>query len=466
MAQGGRGIGGDGDANIIALLLRQMKALKISHEKKGISTAAEWVTSLRAEGSLAVNSVGLNTFLEGLAVTSWPTAGVAAFPPDDATETATCLPFVTARINEATKRVDFRSVPVNGHDVISFSGRSPDIPCYNGERRGGCSITLLGDVKGCGSRTNDFPEAEVGHILDMGTDLMNKEQFTRKFLFCFLTDGYRFQFFRCVRSQHGDVFSYEQSAVYGGEHGWQIFFGLLNSPVEDLGFVTFDIPNWELLDGLGKGKFSYAFTCRSSLTNEVVALKVFQAHTAHMAFTERTVLTSLNAAGISNVPVFRELHICDGFNALMLTPIGEPVLPCPAHADLTPTMIAILLETVQEAHSLNWIHRDIKPELFLIDWSSAARANIECDFIGTRIFGDAPNAYNRHTPDPSLDLRCLVKTVYCLSKQRMPVVRENAADVHEYWARVKYQVPLFRKAMGLADAVKYDELADLFMNVW
>lgn len=77
-----------------------MKALKISHEKKGISTAAEWVTSLRAEGSLAVNSVGLNTFLEGLAVTSWPTAGVAAFPPDDATETATCLHFVTARINE------------------------------------------------------------------------------------------------------------------------------------------------------------------------------------------------------------------------------------------------------------------------------------------------------------------------------------------------------------------------------
>jgi len=79
---------------------------------------------------------------------------------------------------------------------------------------------MLGDVKGCGPRNNkDFPEAEVGHILDMGTDLMTKEQFTRTTLYCFLTDGFKFQFFRCSRNQQGHDISYEQSAVYGGEAG-------------------------------------------------------------------------------------------------------------------------------------------------------------------------------------------------------------------------------------------------------
>lgn len=204
------------------------------------------MTSLRAEGSLAVNSVTFDSFLEGCAVNWWPTADVAAFPPVGASESTTCQPFVTARINEivacagqvhrkkhfripgtspyvqATEHVDFRSILVDGHAVVSYSGRMPDIVCYNGVRRGGCSITLLGDVKGCGARNRDFPEAEVGHILDMATDLMTKEQFTRTVLFCFLTDGYRFQYFRCTRSQHGDEIRYEQSAVYGGELGWQV----------------------------------------------------------------------------------------------------------------------------------------------------------------------------------------------------------------------------------------------------
>jgi hypothetical protein len=89
-------------------------------------------------------------------------------------------------------------------------------------RRGGCAITALGDVKGCGARDRDFPEDQVGHILDMGVDLMKKEQFTRTCLYCFLTDGYKFQFFKCSRSQQGGEITYEQSAVYGGVYGWQV----------------------------------------------------------------------------------------------------------------------------------------------------------------------------------------------------------------------------------------------------
>lgn len=169
-------------------------------------------------------------------------------------EAATCQPYVSARINEivscggrvhkpkrfrapgtsrylyqATEQVQFRSIPVDAHATVSFAGRSPDMPCYHGDLRSACAITLLGDVKGCGPRNKYFPDVEVGHILDMATDLMIKEQFTRTLLYCFLTDGYRFQFFRCCRSQRGESFAFEQSAVYGGEVGWQVgYYGLFD----------------------------------------------------------------------------------------------------------------------------------------------------------------------------------------------------------------------------------------------
>jgi hypothetical protein len=226
----------------------QLLALKVSREHKGITTASQWVASLRTEGLLAANSQSLDTFLESVRVHWWPASNVSPFPEVGAMESSSCQPYVTARINEIHRGqvhrkkalrfpgtpayldrsdpAELRSIPVDGHSIVSYGGRSPDVPCYYGTRRGACSITLLGDVKGCGARSKDFPEAEVGHILDMGTDLMTKQQFTRATLFCFLTDGYRFQFFRCVRTQQGDQIMYEQSAVYGGEHGWQVRYSL------------------------------------------------------------------------------------------------------------------------------------------------------------------------------------------------------------------------------------------------
>ena len=70
-------------------------------------------------------------------------------------------------------------------------------------------------------------------------------------------------------------------------------------------------------------------------------------------------------------------------------------------------------------------------------------ANIECDYVGTRLFGDGPppggaaNNNRRHTPAQCLDLRSLVKTAFCLSKQRIPTVEDNDAAVQQYWDRVK-----------------------------
>eukprot|EP01036_Dinobryon_divergens_P033077 gene33077-42790_t len=228
------------------------------------------------------------------------------------------------------------------------------------------AITLLGDVKGCcAPRNTDFTKAEVGHIFDMATDLMTKEQFARTVLFCFLT-GFSSLDVLEVRT----ICSVWRRILLAD------IFRII--AVEDLGFATFDVPNWRLLNGLGKGRFSFVFSCQSTLTDEVAVLKVFRdSATHHMAFTERMVLTSLMSAGgmnnnnnNNNIPTFRELHTCGGsFNALILTPLGVSVLPCSPTvlADVTPRMIVALLQVVQKAHSLGWIHRDIKPDNILLD---------------------------------------------------------------------------------------------------
>jgi hypothetical protein len=206
---------------------------------RGISTAANWVSSIRDENLLIVDNK-LNHFLENCAVEWWPTPKVMPFPNVGATESKTCQDFVNTIIKKIIncdgnvyKIDDFgnaqsivlqfpiHSQPVDCHKVVSFSGRKPDICCYQGDRRGAYLITLVGDVKGCGARTADFPEAEIGHILDMTTDLLVKHQFTRLFIYCFLTDGCKFQFFK-VRRCVGNVFRYEQSAVYCNEKGWQV----------------------------------------------------------------------------------------------------------------------------------------------------------------------------------------------------------------------------------------------------
>lgn len=255
---------------------------------------------------------------------------------------------------------------------------------------------------------------------------------------------------------------------------------MLIAPIHDLGFVTFDVPHWWLLDGLGRGRFSAVFSCRSTQRDEVAVLKVFRGNIMHMATIERNVLTSLSEGGVINIPSFKELHLFADFHALILTPIGLPVLPCPVGADVTPNMLVTLVNVVKMAHNLNWIHRDIKPDnIFLVradtsrivlnDWSSAVPANVECDYVGTRLFGDGPGANNKHTPDRCLDLRSLVKTAFCLYKQRMPTAEDNATAVQQYWDGVKQKAPLFRKAMDLADAGtadSYDRLAELFANIW
>ena len=95
------------------------------------------------------------------------------------------------------------------------------------------------------------------------------------------------------------------------------------------------------------------FSCRSSLTNEDVVVKIFSGNMTHMAVTERTLLTLLSTMARNTPPTFREelYSSSDTFHALLLTPLGVPVLPCPIYADVTPSLYVTLLQVVQHAHT-------------------------------------------------------------------------------------------------------------------
>lgn len=102
----------------------------------------------------------------------------------------------------------------------SFKTRKPDIVCYAGDTRGSLSITIIGDVKGR-SGDGNFPDAEIGHLLDFVRVLLTDIQPFRSEMMSFLTDGYRFQFFY-ARRENVDTFKYFESAVYIGAIGWQV----------------------------------------------------------------------------------------------------------------------------------------------------------------------------------------------------------------------------------------------------
>lgn len=55
----------------------------------------------------------------------------------------------------------------------------------------------------------------------------------------------------------------------------QIVYGLLETPVEDLGFQFINVPGWTVVAGLGLGRFSSVYSCKRTGSKSTDALKYF-----------------------------------------------------------------------------------------------------------------------------------------------------------------------------------------------
>jgi hypothetical protein len=208
----------------------------------GATTEADLTKQLVKDNKLIRDYGELKGFLEASKEESWFRRNHMQdnFPEVGAREKSECQPFVTAMLEQInagtvykrerrkkaieyatkTSKMELTHHPNDCHANASFSFRKPDIVCYPPSCGGACYITMMGDVKGCGNRFSDFPDDEVGHILDMTMQLMRQHQRHRVWSICFLTDGYRFQYFKVTRQ--GVEFLIQRTGIFSAVSGWQV----------------------------------------------------------------------------------------------------------------------------------------------------------------------------------------------------------------------------------------------------
>ena len=126
--------------------------------------------------------------------------------------------------NEATKAPLCRNYSINleEYKYPSFQNRKPDFVANFANYVGPQAIVLIGNFT---SRANfSFTKEEKGKLIDFARALLFHEQFHRHFIFCFLSDGIRFQFFRVEKLVENDLDDLRVRIfpVVIGIQGWQV----------------------------------------------------------------------------------------------------------------------------------------------------------------------------------------------------------------------------------------------------
>jgi serine/threonine protein kinase len=324
-------------------------------------------------------------------------------------------------------------------------------------------------VKGASSK-GDFPDAEIGHILDLAKVLLRSYQVFRRVLYCFLTDGERFQFFRVERRIDG--FFFQQSSVFSNTMGWQILLGLLRSNLPALGYEALSVQGVSILEYLGRGGSCVALKGKldSGETDDVV-VKVFD--DAEAMNNEKRTLNTLS--GIENISTCLGVFdvLVDGKpsikTALVCSPVGDVVLPIKSGRSTKGSHLSDLVTILKQAHEKGIVHRDVKPEnVFLVndtvllnDWGISC--SISDEFIpwkGTVAYCDPPtHDDSRHCPTPSTDLRSLVRCAYA-----MTFLETEVPQNIDFWT-CRLASGLWKRGMDAADALNYDALRNVFQDL-
>jgi len=252
-------------------LEEQYQKLRIEQKKRtsfisDTYSRAETIHFLEENGLLS-SSKRFDENLEDVSVDWWPQGADVNFPDEKSKEYECCQPFVsgilelfirgTVPVNhrKKIKHLTIRSIPdPSAFSKVTVGIKSPDVVFYDGlDKRGSSAITMIGEVKGGGS--GDFSASEKGQLVDVTQRLMKQQPF-RQSMIVFLTDGRRFEYFRCLRREANN-FRFHHSAIFLRDVGWRILFGLLQAdPAETLGYERIDVPGFVTGDFLGSGSFS------------------------------------------------------------------------------------------------------------------------------------------------------------------------------------------------------------------
>lgn len=233
------------------------------------------------------------------------------------------------------------------------------------------------------------------------------------------------------------------------------------------------VPDYVLTDVLGSGRSCSVYLGhREDVPAEKRVIKIFNCAEDYRS--EADALTALSGSG-ARVPVIHDHN--EERLVLIVGPVGIPVRPVPGGRPVSGQQLASLVETLEKAHVLGIVHRDVKPQniflttdsdtddcIMLNDWGSSCLRDSQQTFVGTYGYCD-PRAQGqvlgRCTADA--DLRGLVRTAFVMYTGLAPPHDRKFAE--EFWAGWFIDGTIWWRAMDCADRLDYDELRVLFKQL-
>ena len=322
----------------------------------------------------------------------------------------------------------------------SVGNHKPDYVQRSAEIAGEHGIICLGEIKGMLGVDQEFSDQAVGQILDFLQELLIMQGW-RQWVFGFLTDGVRFEFFRCMRCSDNRV-SYSRSGLFSNGPAWLRLSQLLQQSNEILGFSEIIVAGWKLESLLGNGATSAVFTATSD-TGLTAVCKIFISRDA-CAFHKNEIRALQLMSDDPHTPKIVSAVLKTGgepsYPVLIMTPLGIPIeenrvlLPLWAY---TP-----LVDTLRASHELGLCHIDICSDnifavekgkgiydVFLSDWGSSMlieEVKVADKFFTHKLYYDVSRM------GPSEDLAALLRSVFFLTHRTLPATETRELDRQIY----------------------------------
>jgi serine/threonine protein kinase len=123
------------------------------------------------------------------------------------------------------------------------------------------------------------------------------------------------------------------------------------------------IGNYELIEEIGEGTFGKVFKAKHKRTNGIVAVKIQHKEQSLVLKHEAKIYKYLN--DISGVPIMRNYGIDSGFSYMVLD-LFEPLTSIEISKKSCLSYMLSAITIIEKIHTRGVIHRDIKPDNFLL----------------------------------------------------------------------------------------------------